>query len=119
MAGAARPSLVQPLRGARARMDDDTLVLDIAADFETFATMHADEYRTLARQAAGRALKVRFASEPAAPAAPVPPPPPSAADVKRERMMKEATRDSAVQEALDLFNGKIVDVREAKPSEPS
>jgi DNA polymerase-3 subunit gamma/tau len=117
MAGAARPSLVQPLRGARARMDgDDTLVLDVAPDFETFASMHADEYRTLARQAAGRALKVRFASEPAAPA---PQASPTAADVKRDRMMKEAARESAVQEALDLFNGKIVDVREAKPPEAS
>ena len=33
--------------------------------------------------------------------------------------MKEATRERAVQEALDLFGGKIVDVREAKPPDVS
>jgi hypothetical protein len=30
--------------------------------------------------------------------------------------MKEAAREPAVQEALDLFNGTVVDVRESKPS---
>jgi hypothetical protein len=40
-------------------------------------------------------------------------PAPTQAEVKRERLMKEATREPAVQEALELFNGKIVDVRDA------
>jgi hypothetical protein len=30
-------------------------------------------------------------------------------------MVAEATREPAVQEVLDLFGGKVVDVREAKP----
>ena len=41
---------------------------------------------------------------------------PSPSEQKRERLMKEAAREPAVQEALDLFNGKVVDVREAKPA---
>ena len=39
------------------------------------------------------------------------------ADVRRERLMKEAQKDPAVQEALDLFDGRLVDVREAKPGQ--
>jgi hypothetical protein len=114
---ASRPSLSQPLRGARARLEDDTLVLEVGADFASFATAHAGEYRELARQAAGRALKVRVAA--AEQEAPGEAPAPSPDDVRRERMMKEAAREPAVQEALDLFGGKIVGVREAEPPEPS
>jgi len=112
---ASRPSLTQPLRGAHARLEGDSLVLGVAPDFAAFASMHSDEYRDLARQAAGRSLKVSFAAEAAA--LPAEPPPPSPTDVKRGRMLKEAEREPAVQEALDLFGGKIVDVREAKPPE--
>ena len=38
---------------------------------------------------------------------------PPAADTaqKRQRLLDEASREPAVQEALDLFNGKVVDVR--------
>ena len=110
---ATRPSLLQPLRGARARLEDDTLVLEVVHDFASLAALHADEYRELARQAGGRALKVRVAEQEAVPE---PPTVASPAEVRRERLMKEATREPAVQEALDLFGGKIVDVREAKPS---
>jgi hypothetical protein len=35
--------------------------------------------------------------------------------VKKERLRQEAAREPAVQEALDLFDGKVLDVREAKP----
>ncbi len=45
------------------------------------------------------------------------PKPPSKAELQRERLMKEAVREPAVQEVLDLFDGKIVDVREAKSRE--
>lgn len=109
---ATRPSLSQPLRSARAHLEGDCLVFEVSGDFASFASAHVDEYRELARQAAGRPLKVRFAAEEVAPAEP---PPASPADVKRERLMKEAAREPAVQEALDLFGGKIVGVREAKP----
>ena len=38
---------------------------------------------------------------------------PTAAETaqKRQRVLDEASREPAVQEALDLFNGKVVDVR--------
>ncbi len=111
--GTSRPSLGQPLRSAAARLEGDTLVLDMAPDFVAFAGRHLDEYRELAKRAAGRPLKVRVGagavlSEPDAP--------PSPDQVKRERLRKEVEREPAVQEALDLFEGKVVDVREAKPA---
>jgi len=31
-------------------------------------------------------------------------------------LLEEAEKEPAVQEALDLFDGRVVDVREAKPS---
>ena len=109
----ARPSLVQPLRSASARLDGDTLVLEVPPDFAGFAQMHADEYRDLAKKAAGRPLKIQVGlgaaqAEPDAP--------PSQEQVKRQRLRKEAEREPAVQDALDLFEGKVVDVREAKPA---
>jgi DNA polymerase-3 subunit gamma/tau len=107
----ARPSLAQPLRGATARLEGDSLAIEVAADFVGFASMHLDEYRDLAKAASGRALKVRVevgARVEEAPEAPSP------VDLKRERLRREAEREPAVQEALDLFDGKVVDVREAK-----
>jgi DNA polymerase III subunit gamma/tau len=109
----ARPSLVQPLRGAQARLDGDTLVLEVAADFAAFASMHLDEYRDLARQASKRPLKVQIGQSALPPAEAAAPP--SAEEIKRQRLRQEAEREPAVQEALDLFEGKVVDVREAKP----
>jgi DNA polymerase-3 subunit gamma/tau len=107
---ATRPSLAQPLRGAQARLDGDRLMLDVAADFSTFASMHADDYRELARKAAGRPLKVHVGAAPAGEAEAPPP-----AEAKKRRLMEEAAREPAVQEALDLFGGKVVEVRENKP----
>jgi DNA polymerase-3 subunit gamma/tau len=114
---ASRPSLGQGLKGARARLEGDVLVLEVAADFVGFAQMHVDEYQDLATKAAGRSVKVRI--EAGSAAEPEDVPPPSAAQVQKERLMKEATRESAVQEVLDLFGGKVVDVREAKPAKES
>ena len=108
----ARPSLAQPLRGARARLEDQTLVLDVGPDFATFASLHADEYRDLARRAAGKAVAVRFDSGAPAEAEAEPSP----EELRRRRLREEAEREPAVQEALDLFGGRVVDVREAKPS---
>jgi DNA polymerase-3 subunit gamma/tau len=107
---ATRPSLAQPLRGAQARLDGETLMLDVAPDFSTFASMHAEDYRELARKAAGRPLKVQVGAAPAAEAETPPP-----AEAKKRRLMEEAAREPAVQEALDLFGGKVVEVRENKP----
>ena len=107
----ARPSLLQPLRGASARIEGDTVVLEVAAGFAAFASMHVDEYHELARQAAGRPLKVRLASTAASPSEPASP---SLEEQKRERLLKEASREPAVQDTLDLFGGKVVDVKEAK-----
>ena len=33
-----------------------------------------------------------------------------------KQLREEAEKEKAVQEALDLFDGRVVDVREAKPS---
>ncbi|MGE0452730.1 MAG: DNA polymerase III subunit gamma/tau [Vicinamibacteria bacterium] len=112
---ANRPSLAQALRSARARDEAGTLVLALAPDFVALAELHADEYRDLAAQAAGRSLRLRFeagaAPEAAVPAAPAPATP--AQTDRKQRLLSEASQDKAVQEALDLFNGKVVDVREA------
>jgi DNA polymerase-3 subunit gamma/tau len=106
----SRPSLAQPLRAASARLEGDILVLEVAPDFVLLAEMHLDEYQRLARQVSHRPLSVRvLAGSASAAEAPAP----TQAEVKRERLMKEAAREPAVQEALELFNGKIVDVRDA------
>jgi DNA polymerase-3 subunit gamma/tau len=108
-----RPSLAQPLRRTRARLDGNTLTLEIPPDFVAFATMHADDYRDLAKKAAGRRLTVQIeAGEAAAEEAAEP----SEDEARQQRLREEAEKEPAVQEALDLFDGRVVDVREAKPS---
>jgi DNA polymerase III subunit gamma/tau len=115
MAGAqSRPSLVQPLRNASARLEGDTLVLEVGKDFVTFTEMHAEEYQELAAKTMGRRVKVRvLAGGPASAAVPADPTP---EERSRDKLMKEAASEPAVQEALDLFNGKVVDVRAPKPA---
>jgi DNA polymerase-3 subunit gamma/tau len=110
----ARPSLAAPLRSAAARVEGDTLLLEVPPDFVPFATMHGDEYRELVRKAAGRPLVVRVVAggfvggeEPAEP---------SEKDAGRQKLREQAEREPAVQEALDLFDARVVDVREAEPS---
>ena len=108
-----RPTLAQPLRSATAREEGDALVLEVAADFYGMAASHAEEYRELARKASGRPLKVKIAAASAAATAAEEAPVP-AADGKKEKLLEEAAREPAVQEALDLFGGRVVDVRETK-----
>jgi hypothetical protein len=79
------------------------------------ARMHVDEYKDLARKASGRPLSVRIESGQAAPA-PGGEPAPTAET--KERLHEEAARQPAVKEMLDLFGGRIVDVREAKEERP-
>ena len=111
----ARPSLAQPLRGATLTEEGDTVVLHVAPDFLAMARMHADEYKDLARKASGRPVSVRIeVGQAAAPAGETAAP---AAEAK-ERMHEEAARQPAVKEMLDLFGGRIVDVREAKEERP-
>ncbi len=108
----ARTSLGAALRSASAAFEGDVLVLSVAPDFAAFAATHGEEYDALATQAAGRRTRVRIAAGAAgastAAAAPSP------AEESRQKMRKEAEQEPAVQEALDLFSGKVVDVREAK-----
>jgi len=111
----ARPSLLQPLRGARAQVHGDVLVIEVPPDFLAFAETHLEEYQDLARRAADRPLKVRITADRAGSEVATTSP----AVLKRERLLKEAAREPAVQEALDLFNGKIVGVREAKSAKES
>jgi DNA polymerase-3 subunit gamma/tau len=110
----ARPSLAQPLRSARAREEGGVLVLDFPPDISAFADLHVDEYRDLARKASGRPLKVKITSTSSAAEAAGPEAETASPERKRQRLMEEASREPAVQEALDLFGGKVVDVRETK-----
>jgi DNA polymerase-3 subunit gamma/tau len=109
----ARPTLAAPLRGARAQLEGKTLVVEMAPDFVPLAAMHADEYRDLLRRAAGVPLAFRpvaadgtEAAEPATAS--------GENESRQQRLREEAEREPAVQEALDLFDGRVVDVREAK-----
>ena len=107
-----RPSLAAPLRAATARKDRETLVLELPPDFLTFAREHSEDYQALARKAAGHALALRIeAGSAAAPESEAPTP----ETVKRQKLREEAEKEPAVQEALDLFDGRVVDVRETSP----
>jgi DNA polymerase-3 subunit gamma/tau len=108
----ARPSLAQPLRGAQVREEGDAVVLEVQPDFYRLAESHLDEYLDLLRKVSGRPRKVRIvpAEAPVAAAAPSP------AEEQRRRTRDEAVGEPAVQEALDLFGGRVVDVRDSKLS---
>ena len=110
----SRPTLGQPLRGAQARLEGKTLTLTVSPDFVTMASMHADEYRALAKTATGKAIQVEF--EAGAATTEEPEAAPSEEETRRKRLREEAEKEPAVQEALDLFDGRVVDVREAKAS---
>jgi DNA polymerase-3 subunit gamma/tau len=112
---AGRPTLAAPLRRARAALDGQTLVVEMSADFVPLVTMHADEYRDLLRKAAGAALAFRAVAGASADA-PEEASAPSEAEARRQQLREAAEREPAVQEALDLFDGRVVDVREAKAS---
>jgi DNA polymerase-3 subunit gamma/tau len=109
----ARPTLAAPLRAAVARFEAEALVLELPPDFATLAHAHADDYKALAAKAAGRSLTLRFAAG----SEPEPATAESAAPeaFRKQRLREEAEKEKAVQEALDLFDGRVVDVREAKP----
>ncbi len=115
-AASSRPSLVQPLRLAQAEQTGDRLVLTVPSDFVPLAEIHVAEYQQLASQAAGRAIKVEIRAGSAPPAAAAPP---SATEVRRQSLMQQAAKEPVVQEALELFGARLVDVREAKPKEGS
>ncbi len=108
-----RPSLREPLRGASARLEGDALVLELLADYKPLAELHADEYRELLPKAAGRPLKLRLEGRSSAPPPEAAAQPAPVAEDKKRRLLEAATREPAVQEVLELFNGKVVDVREA------
>jgi len=107
---AGRPSLAQALKGCRAELDGNTLTLEVASDFRPLAEMHLEEYQALVREVAGRSVKLQLSASAPSPAQA--PAGPSAEERRRERLMKQASREPAVQEALDLFGGQIVDVKE-------
>jgi hypothetical protein len=120
---ANRPSLVQPLRGASAILAGDVLRLNVVPDFTAFMALHADDYRELAKKALGRAVKVEFgtldavAQEAAEAGASASDPEVQArAQEKNEkqRLMQEAAKEPAIKEAVDLFGGTVVDVRQGR-----
>jgi DNA polymerase-3 subunit gamma/tau len=106
MLARCRPTLAQPLRSARVRQEGDTLVLEVSADLAAYAGLHADEYRDLAREAAGRPLKVRVDVGA--------PPPEDAAATGRRALIDDALKEPAVRDVVDLFGGKVVQVRPGK-----
>jgi DNA polymerase-3 subunit gamma/tau len=110
-----RPSLAAPLRAATARLEGETLVVEVPPDFLAFGTAHADEYGDLARKAAGKSLHLKFAAG-GLPAAGESPATPSPEEERQQKLRGEVEKERAVQEALDLFDGRVVDVREAKAS---
>jgi DNA polymerase-3 subunit gamma/tau len=108
----ARPTLAATLRSATVRFQGETLVLELPPDFALLASAHTEDYKALATRAAGRSVPIQFASV----AAPAEAPAATTPDVeKKQRLREEAEKEQAVQEALDLFDGRVVDVREAKP----
>jgi DNA polymerase-3 subunit gamma/tau len=107
LAAQARPSLAQPLRGAVVREEGDSVVLEVQPDFFRFAETHLDEYLDLVRKVSGRSRKVHIVSAEA-------PPAPAAAraeEDERRRQRDEAVGEPAVKEMLDLFGGRVVDVK--------
>jgi hypothetical protein len=106
MLARCRPTLAQPLRSARVRQEGDVLVLEVPADLATYASLHADEYRDLAKEASGRPLKVRVDSGA--------PPPDDPAEQGRRTLIDDAMKEPAVREVVDLFGGKVVQVRPGK-----
>jgi DNA polymerase-3 subunit gamma/tau len=108
----SRPTLAATLRSAAVRFQGETLVLELPPDFVQLASAHADDYKALASKAAGRSVPLQFASVSAQAEAPVAASPDVA---RKQRLREEAEKEQAVQEALDLFDGRVVDVREAKP----
>jgi len=102
-----RPSLRGPLRSSQARLEGDELTLLVPPDFQAFAESHREDYQRGARAAFDRAITVKIergaAGEPAA-ATPD--------EQKQDRLRKAAEQEPAVQEALDLFGGRLVDVSE-------
>jgi DNA polymerase-3 subunit gamma/tau len=100
-----RPSLLQPLRAARANIEGSTLTLAVPEDFLAFAETHIEEYQDLARRAGRRSLtlKIEVARRETSQE--------TAEETERLRLVKRAQSDPAVQQALDLFGGRIVDVR--------
>jgi hypothetical protein len=108
-----RPSLSAALRSAVARLEGDTLSIEVPEDFLAFATMHADELRDLARRAVGRSLQLKIAVGGASRSAE---PDREPAEDRRQALRREVEKEKAVQETLELFDGRVVDVREAKTS---
>jgi DNA polymerase-3 subunit gamma/tau len=104
-----RPTLLQPLRGATASLDAGTLVLEVNPHFAPLAEAHLEEYRELASEVAGRAQPVRIGRA-AAPSEAAEADEPSREQLQKQRLEKEIAREPAVQEALDLFGGRIVEV---------
>jgi len=113
MAAAARPSFAPALRAASGRFDEGALVLELPAAYREFSRSHLDEFTALANQVSGRKLSLRVAEGEPAPA-PASPLSSKAAPDNRQRLREKAEHEPAVQEALDLFGGKVVDVRESK-----
>ena len=109
-----RPSLAAPLRSAVARLEGDTL-RDRGAG--GLPGLRHDARRRVPRPrppGGGEEPPPEDRGGGAAPSAE--PASREPAEDRRQTLREEAEKEPAVQEALDLFDGRVVDVREAKTS---
>ncbi len=111
MIAQARPSMAPSLKAAVARLDGETLTLEIGAEWAVFADMHQDDYRELVRRAGGRPLKLKIVQGADREGTGAP-----AEEEKKRRVTEEASKEPAIQEVLDLFGGKVVGVRDNDPA---
>jgi DNA polymerase-3 subunit gamma/tau len=115
MKSLSRPTLAPVLRLARGRLDGDTLVLVVPADFAAMARSHDDDFREMARKVAGKAFKVRVEVGEAMAAEEGEPSPGAPAEAaQKKQLLEQAAQQPIVREAVDLFGGTIVDVRESR-----
>ena len=106
-----RPSLAAPLRGRHREPAGRHAGARAAVRLPRVRAGPRPGVPALARQAAGRALALRIEAGAVAPVVETPTPEAE----RRQKLREEAEKEPAVQEALDLFDGRVVDVREAMP----
>ena len=108
-----RPTLAAPLRAAGVRFEGDTLRARAAARFRRAGGCPRRRLQGARgegrRQERPAAIRGRVCPASAAAAAVTP------EVARKQQLREEAEKEPAVQEALDLFDGRVVDVREAKP----
>ncbi|MCU0242138.1 MAG: DNA polymerase III subunit gamma/tau [Vicinamibacteria bacterium] len=100
-----RPSLLPVLRQARGRMERGIFTMTVPADIIAVAEMHLEEYGQFLKQVVPTKMELRIeAGEPSLTDA-------TAAPSAQKKALEKAAAEPAVQEAMKLFDAKIVDVQ--------